>query len=402
MLNNKPKIRRPMEKLKILITTPSFPPLNSGLGNAVYRQVTMLSSFGFNVVIATGGEARLTRVERELGVCIEEFNVSGSDSLINPLKGNIESYKDFLMRSDFDLILMNAWQTWSTDICLRHIGDISGKKVIYSHCISTNVFFVDQPAKSLARYLLWRPYFLKVRANLKKLDALICLASEGEDSRFDDVEIAKNVGLPIHIVPNVLSEDALKYIDLPPESIEYRNQIISVGSYDWNKGHDFVLRAYALSSAKNLIPLKIYGQKFTSFTEKLRMQALKLGIKNQFLEFHEGISGSDLLHEYRKSIAFLYGSRTECQPLVILDAMASGTPFVSRGTGCICTLRGGYSVDSEFRAAKCLDKVIECKEEWYTLSVDGVEAAKANYQTEIVGQKLVTVIHNICNDIYDF
>ena len=93
--------------MNILITTPSFPPFNSGLGNAVYRQVMMLTSFGFKVVVATNGSYRKTRKDPSLNVLIEEFNVSGAQCLIDPIRGEVESYKNFLINSDFELILMN-------------------------------------------------------------------------------------------------------------------------------------------------------------------------------------------------------------------------------------------------------------------------------------------------------
>ena len=379
---------------KILVTTPSFPPYNSGLGNAVYQQVKMLTSTGNEVVVATAGNKRNIRFDSSLNVRIEEFNVMGADSLINPLKGDIDSYKKFLLESNFDLILINAWQTWSTDICLKYLNEISGKIVLYSHCISTNLFFIERLLKSLLRYLLWRPYFFKIKSILKKLDALICLAPEGIDSRFDDVRVARKLEIPLYIIPNTVSEN-IGCID--PLPIESRNQIISVGSYNWQKGHDFVLRAYALSVAKNVIPLKIFGQEFSPYTIKLKEEAARLGIEDDFLSFYEGVERIDLLKEYGKSLAFIYGSRTECQPLVILDAMASGTPYISRSTGCIDSLPGGIAVKNEETAAGSLDKIIESEEAWKIFHTDGLKAARTDYKYETVCERLNYAISDICN-----
>lgn len=384
-------------RFKILITTPTYPPFNTGLGNAAQRQAAVLVANGFSVVVATSGERRGQRQDEDTGVLVEEFDVKGADSWLNPICGDAASYVSFLVESDFDIVLMNAWQTWSTDICFKYWGDIPGKKVLYSHCLSTNLFFREEPLKSLVRYLLWRPYFFRVKNFLKKLDGLIVLAPEGCDSRFDDVRIATGLGIPIYVVPNALSDDAVQYLDVPLPGIECRNQILSVGSYDWQKGHDFVLRTYAMSSAKNLIPLKIFGQKFTSYTDKLKNQATQLGIQEHFLHFYEGVSGKDLLEEYRKSLAFVYGSRTECQPLVILDAMASGTPFVSRATGCIASLPGGYAVASEKLAAANLDRLLGDKMEWCNQSAACVEAVRASHQPESVGEELAAVLYNILN-----
>lgn len=386
-----------IRQLKILITTPSFPPFNSGLGNAVSRQAKILSSLGFIIVVATNGRERRSRIDNSLKVQVEEFNVSGSDSFLNPLYGDLASYKMFLIESNFDLILMNGWQTWSTDICIKYLNIIPGRKVLYSHCLSTNIFFIEQPFKSLIRYLAWRPYFFKVKKILKRLDALICVASEGVDSRFKDVRLAKGIDIPIYVVPNALSDDAVYYSNIPAPDFDSRGQIISVGSYDWQKGHDFVLRAYAMSASKNILPLKIFGQEFTPFTNKLKEQAKKLGIRDDFIYFYEGVSGKVLLEEYRKSLVFLYGSRTECQPLVILDAMATGTPFVSKSTGCIASLAGGSAVTSVKMAASSLNILVSDRLEWLNKSIAGLDAVKAYHNPSSVRTKLETTICELIN-----
>lgn len=127
--------------MKVLITTPTYPPFNSGLGNAVQQQATALVAKGISVVVATGGKARAQRIDEISGALIEEFNIQGADYLLNPIRGDIQTYENFLRGSAFDVILMNAWQTWTTDLCLRNSQEISGRKLLYSHCVSTNMFF---------------------------------------------------------------------------------------------------------------------------------------------------------------------------------------------------------------------------------------------------------------------
>lgn len=380
--------------MKVLITTPTFPPYNSGLGNAAMCQAKALVSLGMEVVVATGGPERSSRSD-EGGWRIEEFDVSGADSLVNPIRGDAGAYREFLQGAKFDVVLMNAWQTWSTDICLRHMAEIPGKKILYSHCLSTNVFFKHTPVRSLVRYLLWRPYYYRLRTVLRKLDAMIALAQDGCDSRFDDLRMAKAAGVPVYIVPNALSEPASAGLDAESVPRDCRDQLISVGSYEWQKGHDFVLRAYSMSSARNVIPLKIFGQKFTAYTDWLRRLAGELGIEASFLQFHEGLSGQELFDEYGRSLAFLYGSHTECQPLVILDAMAAGTPFVSRSSGCIDALPGGSGVASEASAAMKLNEVLADRSIWEGYSAAGRQAARTFHHPKEVGRKLVSVLREI-------
>lgn len=355
----------------------------------------MLVANGFSVVVATSGERRGQRLDLDSGALVEEFDVKGADSLANPIRGDVASYLSFLVESDFDIVLMNAWQTWSTDLCLDNLKQISGRKVLYSNCLSTNVFFPHQPLRSLVRYLLWRPYWWKLPEKLRQLDGFIVTATEGCDSRFDDLRVARRLGLPFAVVPNALSQESLPA--LQQQAVEYhsRTQLIAVGSYTWQKGHDFALRAYALSKAKNRIPLKIFGQSFAAFTDQLRRLADSLGIIGEYVSFYEGVSGAALIEEYTRSFALLSGSHTECQPLVLLDGMATGTPFVARASGCIPILPGGYGVKTEAEAAKAIDRLTMDSIEWARLSGAGRAGAEMRHHPDKVGQNLVSALLEI-------
>jgi glycosyltransferase involved in cell wall biosynthesis len=378
--------------LKILITTPTYPPFNSGLGNAVQRQAAVLVANGFPVVVATSGELRGQHQDEDSGALVEEFDVKGADSWLNPIRGDVASYMRFLIESDFDVVLMNAWQTWSTDLCLGNLNRMSGRKVLYSHCLSTNVFFLHQPLHSLVRYLLWRPYWWKLPERLRQLDGFIVTAAEGCDSRFDDLRVARRLGFSFAVVPNALSQESLTCLQQPVVEYHSRKELIAVGSYSWQKGHDFVLRTYALSKAKNRVPLKVFGHSFSTFTDQLRRLAESLGIRGEYVSFHEGISGAALIEEYTRSVALLSGSHTECQPLVLLDSMATGTPFVARSTGCIPTLPGGCGVRTEVEAASIIDRLITDGIEWARLSGAGREGAELKHHPDRVGQNLISAL----------
>lgn len=378
--------------LRVLITVPTFPPFNSGLGNAVLRQAQLLTERGCQVVVATEGDCRNT-CELGDGIRVERFQVKGAKFLANPIRGDVAGYLRFLRSEPFDVLLMNAWQTWSTDICLDHLEALPGKKVLLSHGLATNIFLTPTPLRSTVRYVLWRPYALRLRSILQRLDALIALARDGCDSRFDDVRLARSLGVPVHVVPNALPDYAVAKLGQFVSNAD-RNGLISVGSYDWFKGHDFVLQAYAKSRAMNRLPLRFFGQTFNATTDHLRQLAVHLGVRDQFVEFNAGISGEALFDYYRKSLVFVGGSHTECQPLTILDAMAAGTPFVARATGCINILPGGLAVADVAEAGHALDRVLAA-EFWQTCSAAGVKAANEDYHPSRVGIRLDSALKEI-------
>jgi len=381
--------------MHILLTSPTFPPFNSGLGNAVNRQALAFVSHGHNVVVATTGNQRHTRLDPTQQFTIEEFPLSGAIAYLNPIKGNPQSYIDFLKSSQFDHIFFHAWQNWATDLALQEIDHISGQKYLFSHCISTNIFFKHQPVRSLIRYLLWRPYWWKLPSHFKKLDGVIFLSNGGSDSRFDDLKLAKKHQVPLHVIPNCLSQEANAELTEPTHDFSKRSQLISVGSYDWQKGFDFVLRAYAQSKAKNIIPLKFFGQTNSPFRESLIKLSQQLDINQDHVEFCTGVSGNDLIIEYRKSYAFLSGSHTECQPLVLLDANATGTPFIARSTGCINRMSGGYAIETIAEMASHINKIISDNSLWQKLSSSGRDDANHTYKPDITITKLLEIINPV-------
>jgi len=123
----------------------------------------------------------------------EEFAVRGSDSLLQPLRGDVAGYLNFLRTSEFDVVLLNAWQTWSTDVVLKNLSSIPGRKYLYSNCVSTNLILKKQPVRSALRYLAWRPYWMRMPGRMRRLDGLIFVAGQGCDSRFDDLRLAQKL-----------------------------------------------------------------------------------------------------------------------------------------------------------------------------------------------------------------
>ena len=377
---------------KILLTSPTFPPDNSGLGNAVFQLAKTLVDEGWLVVVATGGSERSQIKDKHCGALIERFNISGASSIAQPMVGNIQSYVNYLKENAFDVILMNAWQTWSTDLVFSCGQSIASKKFLYSHRISTNSIVGKMSFHSLLRYLAWRPYWWSLPRKMSQLDGIFFLSGEGCDSRFDDLNLANKLKLKKVIIPNAISPEVYARIHDSKKDSSKREGILSVGAYEWQKGHEFVLNAYSQSFLKNKVHLNFYGQKFTPYTSFLNEHSLKLGIQSEYVHFHAGLNQDELFDRYLQSYLFLYGSHTECQPLVILDSMAAATPFVSKSSGSIPSMGGGISVSSEYEAAKAIECLYVNRGEWARLSKFGRDEAINKHSPDRVRELLISAL----------
>lgn len=380
--------------MKLLITSPTYPPFNSGLGNAVQQQAFYLGKLGISVTIATEGAKRNSRHDATTSATVEEFDVEICRSFSNPIAGIGKSYIDFLLSSKFDVILMNGWQNWATDLLIENLDAVRGRKYLYSHCISTNLYFHQQPVRSLARYLAWRPYWRKMPTMMAKMDGIIVLDEEGSDSRFDDLWLAKKHNIPVTIIPNCLTTEGMSSLRKSSNSFDARSFIISVGAYQWQKGFDFVLKAYAKSNAKNRIQLRFFGQNVTPYVKVLKKLERQFQISEGAVVYSENISGSELLSQYENALLFLSGSHTECQPLVLLDSISAGTPFVARNTGCIERIQGGAIVNTVDKASRRINELLGNSGEWERLSSEGRKAAQNKYHPEVIIPKLYRLITN--------
>jgi glycosyltransferase involved in cell wall biosynthesis len=227
---------------------------------------------------------------------------------------------------------------------------------------------------------------------LSKLDGVIFLANSGCDTRFDDLRRALAVGAAFHVIPNALSPAAARALEESQLPFLERDRLIAVGSYQWQKGFDFVLRAYASSNACNKIPLHFFGQKHTDFCRKLHKQTKVLGIDPAYVFFHEGVSEELLQAEYSRARLVLSGSYTECQPLALLDASASATPFVARSTGCIESMPGGVAVKNYSEMTKQINEFIVNPEYWGFFSQLALAAASNLYHPDAIAKQLVAVL----------
>ncbi len=110
--------------------------------------------------------------------------------------------------------------------------------------------------------------------------------------------------------------------------------MLNVSNYYKEKGQDFVLRAYYLSQAK--IPLIFVGSLDRGYClDYLQELKRQLDQKHGFKEvyFFYKIERSQVLALFQQATLFLHGSHAEVFPMVILESMQFGIPFICTDVG---------------------------------------------------------------------
>lgn len=334
--------------MKILHTVESYTPDINGMQEVVRQISERLADGGYDVTIATSYNPE-RKSDLINGVKIVNFNISGN--LATGLVGDIKKYEDFLINNKFDVTVNFAAQQWATDIFLLNIDKISGKKVF----VPTGFSGLYHPK--------FKKYYDQMVDWMKKYDANIFLSES-----YRDINWAKSAGIEKrNIIPNgaderefILKENKL---DIRTKlGIANRFLILTVGSHTGMKGHHDTITIFKKSNMRSSVLVingnspKISLRSFILNLIKIFIHSFKKNCKNHnckltcsFSSFIFNISPKriwdkkkivlsnlkrdELVAMYKAADIFLFPSNIECSPIVLFEAMASKTPYLTTDVG---------------------------------------------------------------------
>ncbi|MBM3887080.1 glycosyltransferase family 4 protein [Candidatus Dependentiae bacterium] len=306
--------------MRILFTVEFYEPRKGGAEEVVRQLSERLLRRGHVVTIATTAVAE--RLDKNIrGVMVEEFRLSGND--VKGIVGTEEEkkrYQSLLISGGFDVVINYAAQTWCTDLALPVLEQIVAKK-IFIPCGYSRLY---APA--------YRRYFDILPKYLKQYDKLVYMSSGYQDYVFGEQYgcIDKAV-----IIPNGAGEEFL----LEPLNFKQRynittpKMVITVSNHYFAKGHLFVIDAFK-KMRRSDTALVIIGERPSGHSWYSCYPICKL---NTFLHSRiktiESVPREWVVSAYQQADLFLFGSQVECAPLVMYEAFASKTPFVTTEVG---------------------------------------------------------------------
>jgi glycosyltransferase involved in cell wall biosynthesis len=311
--------------LRVLATVERYAPAIGGAERVVQRVAEGLAARGHELHVLTGGANG--KVEHN-GVHVHRVAVSGNEA--RGIEGNKAAVLDTIARVAPDLVFNYAAQTWATDCCFALLQSERRPRMVLAPCGFSGL--------GKRRY---RRYFEAMPARLRRYDALILHSAVYQDWRFATAAGAER----IVIVPNGADPPAPRR-RAPGES-PAEQLAATVGSHVLSKGHAQFARAIrALSRERELVGAIVAPQRHgldalrgcqLSCSARARRGAIRLIDGSAEGAETRTLAGAEL---------FLFTSRVECAPLVILEAMAAGTPWVSFDVGNVSELAGGIVAKS--------------------------------------------------------
>jgi glycosyltransferase involved in cell wall biosynthesis len=198
--------------------------------------------------------------------------------------------------------------------------------------------------------------FLARRFTLSQCDDVAALISPSAPMR--EALLAYGVQVPIEVLPTGLPAECF----IRGDGAKFRAQfhlpagrplLLYVGRVAYEKNIDFLLRMFVRVRARQPDALFVIAGEGPALGH-LGKLARELGVADhvKFIGYLD--RNTDLPNCYAAGDVFVFASRTETQGLVLLEAMAQGTPVVSTaelGTKSILTENCGAFVVAEVEAA---------------------------------------------------
>jgi glycosyltransferase involved in cell wall biosynthesis len=375
--------------MKILHTVEFYHPSVGGMQEVVKQISQRLVKLGHDVTVAT---TRLPeRTENIInGVKIAGFGISGN--AVRGLTGEIDAYREFLLTSEFDIITNFAAQQWATDIMLPLLDRIKTKKVF----VPTGFSGLYLPE--------YKEYFESMKSWLKQYDKNIFLSDD-----YRDINFARDCGAEnLMLIPNGAGADEFlpdpetdirEKLDIPKD----RFLLLHVGSHTGVKGHSEALAIFEQATIKNstflLIANSFGGGGCTKQCESTA-EAFNLSpsgqLDNKKIIVTE-LSRIETVAAYQTADIFLFPSNIECSPLVLFEAMASKTPFLTADVGnsmeiikwsgsgiLLPTIKDpdGFSRVELSESARILENIYNDPAKRESMSISGFEAWRSHFTWE--------------------
>jgi glycosyltransferase involved in cell wall biosynthesis len=365
--------------VKILITTEQFYPVQSGVSTAVTSVAKELAVFGHEVTVVTG---TLDRKGNEIeNVKIVEFKISGGFG--NYYRGEISEYREFVKNFHCDVIINECVQNWSTDLLLDMLDDLEAKKILHSHGFS----LLHMSTKNLWAYLKAKFYYRNLHNYLKRYDHIFLL----HDQTVETPYLKKHGVKHFSYLPNGVDEGFV----IPSLQKKNPTYLLSISNYFPLKNQEFLLESYYKASTK--YPLMLIGSSsLKNYYKKLENLKHLFDKKYGYKEvvFLWGLQREKTEEYLENASLFLHSSKLEVFPMVIIESMAKGIPFLSTDVGNVAQLAGGMIVENKEDMAKKIDILLQDSVLRFNMALEGINYVRDHLLWSKIVKKFVGVMEN--------
>ncbi|MBC7979057.1 MAG: glycosyltransferase family 4 protein [Armatimonadetes bacterium] len=355
--------------MRILITTFTYIPNKDGVAEACRTMSEGLARLGWDVSVATSmehGNRLATREELPAdAVKIMDFDLRPDPANGSAQQHEIRRYQNFVADGGFDLIVNQCWEVPTTRYLQPILPTLTAKRVMVSHGYGLHVLIWQ---KRLTMGLgLWLRGLRFTLRNLPKLirsyDSILFLSPQKDMGRFFDHKLAGALRHPgIEVVANGID---LQSFESAPEEFRLRHGIgdapmaLCVANYCERKNQRLAVESFRQASIPGSV-LVFIGSELNDYGKStFAMDQILAGKHpNCRVIFLEKLSREETFAAFRECDFVLLTALAETQPIVLIEAMAAGKPWVSTNTGCVASMSGGIVCKGKTALSAAIRKIL--------------------------------------------
>ncbi len=373
--------------MNVLLVAHSFAPEQNGVARIATLLAESLVERGCSVTVATQFSPS-RKSNNWKGIKIKEFKIMGN--AITGIRGQVDSYQHFIHNNDFDIQHHHGCQIWGFDLLTNWFATRTRPVIVTPHGFST------------LNNLDWKQYFENFKAIAQNIDAFSCLSENSDEKRF----LKSLESRSLNVISNgiLLDEFQKRGTDLRQKwKIDNRFWLLNVSNHVQTKGHR-TLRSLAKSLPEMIVtnignPVLVerfglgkIGLKSPCYYECLADNILIIN----YLTLQ--INRQMLTDAYQQADAFVMPSEVEAAPLVILEAMAAGLPWVSFDVGNVAELCGGIVVKNEVQMREAIIELQKSPTLLQRLSTEGQAQVIDHYDWKQVAEQYWQLYWSVIRD----
>ena len=343
--------------MKIVFTVYTYYPMKDGVSSVTTYLAEGLAKKGHDVTVVTpvyGNE----REEVHHEVKIKRVDIYNIHAIY---RGNKVAYRKLIMEltADADVLVCVCTQTPTSEFLFPILHELQCKKILYMHGMNdfrwsrANFDSATTLAHKIwnnviygARYAINKKYF-------KEFDHIVQLYEEDYATWY----FKEKYGSECDIIGNAADDVFFESISGSTVSEKYA---ICVSNYIERKNQEMLIRAVYQTKISEL-KLVLIGSEETQYFKVLGELNRELAEENGVnkVELLTNVSRDKTVEYIKNATVYLLGSKWEAFPISIVEAVASGVPYISTAVGCVASLPGGVIIKSETEMAEWIDTFME-------------------------------------------
>ena len=309
----------------------------------------------------------------------------GAGSLYSKVILDEKKLGDVIKKINPDLIFIEGWQTGIGEKTIDLAYGLQIPVVMISHGLSLLPY--NFSPKSIIRSFLWIYFtFVTFPKTFKKLTAITTLHKLANSVRFTDRCYARIFKKEVFLLSNLPVNHGT------PRSYEGRKrQILCPGYFSFVKNQIKALKILKLLPPD--IEMVFVGDKKGDYYKKMTAFIDQNNLWDRVKIYED--KEVKLPELYEQVLVVLSSSITEALSLVLLESMATGTPFVATNVGANSRLTGGFASNSNKKIAEFISKLANSEHVWNVYSKRGLDEIEIHHSHNLITNQMNNIVESV-------